>query len=222
MKIAGAGLMAAMLTLSANPAFADVAAAPTPTPAAVPAAAAPMPAAPAPTTFVPANFTVPTLVEGPGFKLVPLGPELVKVDFDAYMSSIEHLQKTFSRSTGWPRQGITDADAMRDMENEQARFRGRKSFAYAVLTPDGTRERGSVYVRPSPVKGHDAVVSMWVTKADYDAGFDAELYQWVTAWIQQDWPFKAVAYPGRATEWAAWDALVAANKAAAAVPAPNQ
>lgn len=167
-------------------------------------------------SFIPGDFDAPTMVEAASFKLVPLGPDLVKVDFDAYMSSIEHLQKTFSRSTNWPREGITDADAMRDMENEQARFKGRKSFAYGVLTPDGSRERGSVYVRPSTVKGYDAVVSMWVTKADYDAGFDAELYAWVTRWMQTDWPFEKVAYPGRAIEWSTWDAAVAASKAGAA------
>ncbi len=167
-------------------------------------------AAPAP--FVPAGFAVPTLAEGPGFKLVPLGPALVKIDFDAYMSSIAHLQKTFTRSTDWPHAGITDADAMKDMETEQGRFERRESFAYGVLTPDGKRERGSVYVSPSPVPGYDAVVRMWVTKADYDAGFDAELYTWVTGWVRAKWPFARVAYPGRAIDWATWDALVAAGK----------
>ncbi|WP_443972083.1 twin-arginine translocation pathway signal protein [Sphingobium sp. CR28] len=175
-----------------------------------PAPAAPKPAAPAP-SFIPTSFNPPVLVEGTGFKLVPLGPEVVKLDFDAYMSSIEHLQKTFSRSTRWPHPGITDADAMKDMEGEQARFKSRKSFAYAVLTPDGRRERGSVYVSPSPVPGYDAVVRMWVTQADYDAGFDAELYKWVADWVKTDWPFAKVAYPGRAIDWATWDAAIAAN-----------
>jgi hypothetical protein len=178
-----------------------------------PASAAEAPAAKAaPAPLVPAGFAVPTLAEGPGFKLVPLGPALVKIDYDAYMSSIDHLQKTFTRSTDWPTAGITDADAMKDMETEQGRFQRRESFAYGVLTPDGRRERGSVYVSPSPVPGYDAVVRMWVTKADYDAGFDAELYKWVTGWVQKQWPFAKVAYPGRAIDWATWDALVAANK----------
>jgi len=186
---------------------------------AAPLAAQPQAAAPAP-SFIPATFDPPTRIEGPGFTLVPLGPEVVKLDFEAYMSSIEHLQKTFSRSTNWPRAGITDADAMKDMEGEQARFRARRSFAYAVLTPDGRRERGSVYVAPSPVPGHDAVVRMWVTKADYDAGFDATLYQWVRAWVARDWLFRNVAYPGRAIDWATWDAAVAASKAAAVKKTP--
>jgi hypothetical protein len=169
-------------------------------------------AAEAPASFVPAGFAVPTLAEGPGFKLVPLGPALVKIDYDAYMSSIDHLQKTFTRSTDWPTAGITDADAMKDMESEQGRFQRRESFAYGVLTPDCRRERGSVYVSPSPVAGYDAVVRMWVTKAEYDAGFDAELYAWVTDWVRAKWPFAKVAYPGRAIDWASWDALVTASK----------
>lgn len=162
--------------------------------------------------FVKSDFEVPTLAEADGFKLVPLGPDVVKVDFDAYMSSIDHLQKTFTRSTSWPHKDISYDDAMQDMLNEQARFNSRESFAYAVLTPDGSRERGSVYVSPSPVESYDAVVRFWVTKAEYDDGFDAELNEWVADWIQTEWPFMQVAYPGRAIEWVDWDALLAVAK----------
>jgi hypothetical protein len=167
-------------------------------------------------SFIPPDFNPPTLIETPHFKLVPLGPAVVKADFDAYMSSIEHLQKTFTRSTDWPHAGISDADAMLDMQTEQGRFNARKSFAYSVLTPDGSRERGSIYVSPSPVAGYDAVVRLWVTKAEYDAGFDAELYKWVVAWVRKDWPFRNVAYPGRAIDWASWDKAVTANTPAKA------
>ncbi len=170
-------------------------------------------AAPA-AAFVSPAFAVPTRVATPQFTLVPLGPALVKIDFTAYMSSIEHLQKTFTRSTEWPHPGITDADAMRDMEAEQARFQRRESFAYAVLTPDGKRERGCIYISPSPVAGYDAVVRIWVTKAEYDAGFDAALYKWATRWVTTSWRFKNVAYPGRAIDWRTWDAQIAAKPAA--------
>jgi hypothetical protein len=164
--------------------------------------------APAP-VFVAPDFAVPTLVEGPGFKLVPLGPALVDIDFAAYMSSITHLQQTFTRSTSWPREGITAAEAMTDMETEAGRFARRESFAYAVLTPDGTRERGCVYVYPSKVPGYDAEVRLWVTKAEYDAGFDATLYAWTQSWIAREWRFESPAYPGRAIAWEEWDRLTA-------------
>ena len=169
-------------------------------------------------SLVPADFNPPTLVQAGSFKLVPLGPAVVKVDFDAYMSSIEHLQKTFTRSTRWPHQGISQADAMLDMETEQGRFKARKSFAYSVLTPDGSRERGSVYISPSPVSGYDAMVRLWVTKADYDAGFDAELYAWVIKWIGAEWPFRKVVFPGRSVDWETWDSMVAANAPKKAAP----
>lgn len=174
-------------------------------------AAAPTAAASAP--FVAADFAVPTQAQTSRFKLVPLGPALVKIDFDAYMASIDHLQKTFTRSAEWPHKDISAADAMKDMKAEQARFKARKSFAYAVLTPDGKRERGCIYVSPSPVAGYDAVVRIWVTKAEYDAGFDARLYAWTNTWVKTAWPFKNVAWPGRAIKWSAWDALVAGKKA---------
>jgi len=165
-------------------------------------------------TLVAADFAVPERAEGPDFVLVPLGPDLVEVDYAAYMSSIEHLQQTFSRSTGWPHPGITADEAMADMENEAARFAARTSFAYGVLTPDGARERGSLYVSRSPVPGYDAMVRMWVTKDEYDAGFDAELYRWAQDWIAQAWPFARVAFPGRVVGWDEWDAKVKAARTA--------
>ena len=157
-------------------------------------------------SFLADDFEVPTRIEADGFVLVPLGPDLAEIDYAAYMSSIEHLQETFTRSTGWPNAELTDADAIADMEREQARFEARESFAYAVLTPDGSRERGCVYVYPG-VGEYDAVVRLWVTKAEYDAGFDEELYAWTQSWIASEWPFTNVAYPGRAIAWEEWDAL---------------
>jgi hypothetical protein len=182
------------LALAASPALAQTASAPAPA-----------------TNFVAPDFTVPTRIEGPGFVLVPLGPALAQIDYAAYMSSIAHLQQTFTRSPNWPNANITAADAMLDMETEAGRFARRESFAYAVLTPDGTRERGCVYVYPGKVPGYDAEVRLWVNKAEYDAGFDAELYAWTQGWIAKDWPFRNVAWPGRAIPWETWDKLVAAK-----------
>ncbi|MEM6708641.1 MAG: hypothetical protein AAF648_07625 [Pseudomonadota bacterium] len=157
--------------------------------------------------LVPADFEVPVNVETDGFKVVPLGPDLTDIDYAAYMSSIEHLQQTFTRSDRWPTKDLDRDDAILDMQTEQARFERRESFAYGVLTPDGSRERGCVYVRPATKPGYDATVSLWVTKAEYDAGFDAELYEWVQEWIDDAWPFDNVAYPGRKIEWVQWDVL---------------
>lgn len=145
--------------------------------------------------FVPADFQVPESYQTAKFQLKPLGPDLAKHDFDAYMSSIEHLHKTFSPGGRWPNDKITMADAMKDVEGEIARFKARKSFTYAVLSLDGTKELGCVYISPSRKEGHDAQVRMWTTKAEYDKGLQPVVLAEVKAWLAKAWPFKNVLYP---------------------------
>jgi hypothetical protein len=157
--------------------------------------------------FVPAGFDVPRLYKSSGYQLVPLGPELARHDYEAYMSSIEHLQKTFSMSTRWPREGLTMEDALKDVEGEKARFDARRSFTYAVLTLDGARELGCVYISPSRKQGYDAVARVWVTKAEFDAGLEERLIPDVKQWLAAQWPFAKVAWVGREVSREAFAAL---------------
>ena len=157
--------------------------------------------------FVPEDFPVPQRVEAEGFVLVPLGPAVLEVDFEAYMGSIDHLQRTFTHSQDWPRADLTAEDAVADMAQEAALFESRRAFAYAVLTPDGTRERGCIYLRPSLKAGYDAVVRLWVTQAEFEAGFDGALERWTRRWVDDQWPFQTVAWPDRGIPWDQWQAL---------------
>jgi hypothetical protein len=150
-------------------------------------------------SFVPADFQVPEQYTVPSgeFQFVPLGPKYAKHDYDAYMSSIEHLQKTFSFSTRWPHAGLTMEDAVKDVEGEIAGFRARRKFTYAVLDPQGAEEWGCLYISPSPKQGYDAQVRMWVTKKKFDEGFEAKLEQASRAWLAKDWPFAKVVFIGK-------------------------
>lgn len=192
-------------TFLAAPAAAWWLACSTPEPAAEEAAAEA--AAPEEAGLVPAEFDPPTLVEGDGFILVPLDTKVTELDYKAYMSSIEHLQETFTHSTNWPREELTMEDAVKDMEYEQGQWEKRESFPYAVLDPEKTKERGCVYVRPSKKEGYEAAVKLWVTAEEYAAGFDAELYEWTKKWVAETWPFEKVAYPEREIPKEEWDAL---------------
>ena len=51
--------------------------------------------------LVPGSFQVPREYKGSTYKLVPLGPDVAKLDYDAYMSSIEHIRSTMGGK--WPR-----------------------------------------------------------------------------------------------------------------------
>ena len=90
---------------------------------------------------------------------------------------------------------------------EQARFNERRSFAYAVLTSDGTRERGCLYIRPSSRPAFDAEVVMWLHKRNLRAGLMQSSSNWAQNWISSSWPMSKVVYPGRSLAWNEWDAL---------------
>ena len=151
------------------------------------------PRGPHPQSFVPPDFQVPTLHVAEGFKFVPLGPGLEQHDYKAYMSSIDHLRKTFS-SGKWPHKDITMADAMKDVEGEISRFHARTSFTYAVLNLEGTEELGCVYISPSRKEGHDAQIRMWVTADQYIKGFQPKLAAEVRRWLAVKWPFKNIEF----------------------------
>jgi len=156
-------------------------------------------AQPAAAPFVPADFQVPELyvsMQGT-FKLKPLGSNYANHDYAAYMSSIQHLQKTFTFSTSWPHVGLTMAEAIKDVEGEEADFKARRKFTYAVLNPVESRELGCVYISPSNKQGYDATVRMWVTENQFEIGFEDRLYSEVKAWIKSRWPLGKVAFIGR-------------------------
>jgi hypothetical protein len=155
--------------------------------------------------FVPATFEVPTTYTGTGYKLVPLGPAVAELDYKAYMSSIDHIRKT--QGGNWPNPNLTMADQAKDMAGEKAQWDGRKSFPYAVLTLDGSRELGCFYLRPSPKEGYDSVATMWVTKEAFDRGLEDQLYKDMKAWLAKSWPFQKTAWRGREISPEQWKTL---------------
>ena len=116
--------------------------------------------------LVPDSFPVPTSYIGANYKLVPLGPAVAALDYQAYMSSIDHIRKT--QGGNWPRPDLTMDDQSKDMAGEKAEWDTRKSFPFAVLTLDGAKELGCFYLRPSSKEGFDVVATMWVTKDAFD------------------------------------------------------
>jgi len=158
--------------------------------------------------FVPDAFQPPRTYSGRGYKLVPLGPDVAELDFKAYMGSIDHIRSTMGGK--WPNPNLTMADQAKDMAGEKAQWDGRKSFPYAILSADGTKELGCFYIRPSGKVGYDAAITLWVTKDQFDAGLEKQLIPEMKAWLAAVWPFKKPAWPGREIPMSVWRALPAA------------
>ncbi len=150
--------------------------------------------------FVPKEFTPPVL-ETECFRLRALTVHDVIKDYDAVMTSIEHLQKTqpLGPHRNWPPTELTLEQDLIDLGWHQKEFQRKDSFAYTVVAPDESICLGCVYIDPSSNTAFDAQVTLWVRQSAIR--IDGELFVAVKKWIAKSWPFQKVAYPGRDIPW---------------------
>jgi hypothetical protein len=157
--------------------------------------------------FVPADFKVPDLLENQYFRIRMLTVNDVVKDYDAVMTSIEHLRKAFGPDSTWPAEDLSLEQDLIDLGWHQKEFQQRRSFAYTVMNPDESQCLGCVYIYPSTKSEYDAEVYLWVRQSAYDSGLDPTLYETIKNWITKQWPFQKVAYPGREISWAGWESM---------------
>ena len=145
-----------------------------------------------PVEFVPHDFEVPTLFEGPGFRLEPLGPEHNERDHQAWMSSIAHIRATPGfQDRGWPEPMSLEKNRQ-DLVDHADDFAARTGFTYSVL--DGDAVIGCVYIYPDSGEC-DASVRSWVTASRSE--LDPVLWRAMSDWLETSWPFENVRYAAR-------------------------
>lgn len=143
--------------------------------------------------FVPEDFAVPQEFSAAGFRLEPLGPEHNERDHEAWMSSIDHIRATPGMGDGrWPT-SMTLEENLEDLEEHAEEFRRREAFAYSVL--EGDQVVGCVYINPDRESPGRAKVRSWVTASR--AELDAPLWEAVSEWLSEDWPFDDFDYASR-------------------------
>ncbi|MFT5483885.1 MAG: hypothetical protein ACI9GW_002544 [Halieaceae bacterium] len=155
--------------------------------------------------FVPAEFVIPEILETTEFRLRMLTINDLVKDYDAVMSSVEHLKKVWPDS-GWP-EGLTLEENLVDLGWHQHEFLNRSSFAYTMTTLDESLVLGCLYINPTRKPGYDAEVYLWVRSSELESGLEGRLYAAVETWLEDAWPLKAAAFPCRSIEWKAWEAL---------------
>lgn len=149
-----------------------------------------------PDPFVPDDFAVPTGFNGPGFHLEPLGPEHNERDYEAWTSSIDHIRSTPGfpdPDDDWP-YPMSLEDNMSDMVMHARHFTERRGFTYSIL--DGDDVIGCVYIYPSHDPHYAADVSSWVTATRAD--MDRIVWESLSDWLADAWPFASFAYDSRA------------------------
>jgi hypothetical protein len=156
--------------------------------------------------FVADDFDVPEVLETSEFRLRMLTINDLVKDYDAVMSSVDHLKAVWPDS-GWP-EGLTLEADLIDLGWHQKEFQIRSSFAYTLVTPDESRVIGCIYINPTRARGYDSEVYLWVRASELDGGLDDRLFSTVKQWLANDWPFRNPAFPGREIDWTLWESLL--------------
>ncbi len=157
--------------------------------------------------LVPDSVVVPSGIETADFHLRMLTVNDLVKDYDAVMSSVDHLRGVFGPNDRWPEDDLTIEQDLIDLGWHQQEFQNGSSFAFTVMNPSETRCLGCVYVYPSEKVGYDAMVILWVRQSELSKGLDEKLFSTVKNWLSKDWWFKTFAFPGREISWAEWDSL---------------
>jgi len=151
------------------------------------------------------DFDVPENLETSEFRLRMLTVHDLIKDYDAVMSSADHLKSVWPESA-WP-EGLTLEQNLIDLGWHQKEFQNRSSFAYTMLNLDESTVMGCVYIDPTEAQGYDAEVYLWVRASELQSGLDARLFATVKKWLVNQWPFENPAFPGREIDWKVWEAL---------------
>lgn len=157
--------------------------------------------------FLTVEYKVPETLQNEHFRIRMLTVNDVVKDYDAVMTSIDHLQGIFGPKSKWPSQDLTFEQDLIDLAWHQKEFQLRSSFAYTVVRLDESEVIGCLYIFPTDKLDYDAVITMWVRSSVLKEGLDSILFNTVKQWIDEDWPFKKVAYPGRALNWDEWNSM---------------
>lgn len=141
--------------------------------------------------FVPGDFDVPERLETDRFVLRMLSVDDVDLDFAAINARV------LPDGTPDPWSETTLRTNLADLGWHETEFRTRRSFTYTVVAPDESEVVGCVYLYPVAEPAIDARVLLWVTGPAWEQGLDGELEQAVREWVERDWPFGRVVFPGR-------------------------
>ena len=145
--------------------------------------------------FVPGDIEIPTGFETANFRVRPITVADAEKDYAAVMESIGLIHAALLGDR-WPTDSFTLEQNRKDLAKKERRFEARKSFTFTVVSPDEDRVLGCVYINKGR-RGPDAAVFMWVRQSSYDDGLDPVLESAVREWVEREWPFEWVVYPGR-------------------------
>lgn len=149
------------------------------------------------TKFIPDGFSPPAGFETRQFRVRKLTIQDVDKDYQAIISSIDHLSGVFGPNNPWPPPNLTLEQNLTDLKWHEDQFDERKSFAYTVVSLDEKSCIGCVYFYPIEERNFEANIYFWVSKVAFDHGIEDVLFKKIRKWVKEEWPFDNVFFPHR-------------------------
>lgn len=159
-------------------------------------------------TFADPDVAVPAGLRTEEFFLRPIAASDAAIDHAAVMETREEL-RLWEQST-WPADDFTVEANREDLEGLERRHVEHHAFTYTVLSPDGDKCLGCVYIFPTtaaflakstvtPVGREvwddvDAVVYFWARRSMMQAGMDGRLLTALRRWFDTEWAFERIVY----------------------------
>lgn len=165
-------------------------------------------------SFVPPEFQPPRSFSTEDFQLAVLSPAFAEADFEAVRASASSIRHVFGSQNDWPDAHISFAENRADLVRHEDEFNRRVAFAYSLLDPSGTRYLGCFYVKPIKSKlavdfrkqKFQAQAFVWLSVSA--SGLSIEhVVSALARWLNESWPFSAVAFPGHTQSWPEWESL---------------
>ena len=158
-------------------------------------------------------FVPPDFAHLGDFTLEVLSLRHAAADFLAVASSKEDIRHVFGPENDWPDAQITFEQNLADIERHAGEFERRDAFAYAMLKSP-TEYVGCFYIKPvkARIAGDrrktlfDAQAFFWLSSVQ-DSHSDPAVHAQLAKWLDDHWPFRSVAWPGRRQGWAEWALL---------------
>ena len=144
--------------------------------------------------LVPKNFKVPEIYSSEEFIFKPLTVSNLIKDYDAVVSSVEHLTGLMDAENKWPA-GLSIEENLIDLGWHQREFTLRHSFAYTVLSPKNEDYLGCCYIYPSDKLNFDAQAFFWIRQSRLADGLEERLGIIFEEWLHSEWPFKKIDIP---------------------------
>jgi hypothetical protein len=138
------------------------------------------------------SVVVPLKVDASNFILRALSIQDVVKDYEAVMTSREHLWRRFGEVWSWPAENLTLEQDLIDLAWHQKEFELKNSFAYTIINLDQSKVLGCVYLYPASSDNLDADVWFWARESELQSNLEEDIKVFLMGWLSRSWLFNRV------------------------------